>query len=154
MTQPQAPLQGWTWSPDGRGTLDIIWTCLFTLTICCFTVVHKDILPPSTGEWKRFRDKTVCLFLGIIAPEAVLALAFGDWMAARKPLPNGMGSFMHSLRTWAGLRFMLVMRWLWVATGVLLTLIVTPFENCLKLASLSGAFQKRRSKTKARATLL
>ena len=54
-------------------------------------MVHTDILPPSAGVCKRYRDKIICLFGGIIAPEAMLAIAFGDWLAARKPLPDGMG---------------------------------------------------------------
>ncbi|ATZ48158.1 hypothetical protein BCIN_03g04040 [Botrytis cinerea B05.10] len=33
-TVETTPLQGWTNSPDYRGTMDIVFSCTFTISIC------------------------------------------------------------------------------------------------------------------------
>lgn len=92
----------WQESPNTRGTMDIIWTCLFTVFICTWTVVHLNIpAPPKTDTtvrlWLR-RIKWGLFFplpLPILAdshivgnccmvPEIVLLLAAGQWSFARR----------------------------------------------------------------------
>ncbi|KAJ9646205.1 hypothetical protein H2204_000868 [Knufia peltigerae] len=76
---------GWQESPNVRGTMDIIWTCLFTVFICVWTAVHLNVpAPPGTDSaidlWLR-RIKWVgnCC----IVPEIVMMLAAGQWSFAR-----------------------------------------------------------------------
>ena len=35
--------QGWTSSPNGRGTVDIIWQCSSTIFLCCWTVLCLNV---------------------------------------------------------------------------------------------------------------
>ncbi|KAJ9602090.1 hypothetical protein H2200_013450 [Cladophialophora chaetospira] len=75
----------WQDSPNVRGTMDIIWTCVFTILVCVWTVVHMNVpAPPNT-------DTTVKLWLRrlkwvgncCMVPEIVLLLAAGQWSFAR-----------------------------------------------------------------------
>jgi len=39
----------WQLSPNQRGTMDIVWSCLFTVFICVWTAVHLNVpAPPET----------------------------------------------------------------------------------------------------------
>ncbi|KAK5455078.1 hypothetical protein LTS15_005798 [Exophiala xenobiotica] len=75
----------WQESPNERGTMDIVWSCLFTVFICVWTAVHLNVpAPPET-------DSTIDLWLRRIkwvwhcclAPEIVMLLAAGQWSFAR-----------------------------------------------------------------------
>lgn len=82
---------GWTSSPNGRGTIDILWTCVSTLLICTWTVLHRNI--PKDDEiratwtewpWWRKRLQTVgMMVLAITAPEMLVSFAVRDWLWAR-----------------------------------------------------------------------
>lgn len=90
MTGPDDAV-GWTSSPNRRGTIDIFWTCAFTLVICTWTVLHPNMPPREEvlarwTEWLfwRKRLKLVGLMvLMIAAPELVVAIAARDWLWAR-----------------------------------------------------------------------
>lgn len=75
--------QGWTASPDGRGTLDIIWTCVFTAFISCWAILHPAIPPPGSSFWYRLRDRLLCLFVGVLAPEALVYNALVELLEVR-----------------------------------------------------------------------
>ncbi|KAK4224502.1 hypothetical protein QBC38DRAFT_485421 [Podospora fimiseda] len=67
---------GWFESPDGRGTSDLLWTCLATLIISTWTVQHADIIWPHYKGWlnintRRLRLAAFCLLL----PEYMTAVA-------------------------------------------------------------------------------
>src|SRR5277367_414395 len=74
---------GWTWSPNRRGSLDIIWSCLFTVFICCWRVVHPNIPPPNSQWWHRFLDRTIYLVLAALGPELILAVAIREYLDAK-----------------------------------------------------------------------
>ncbi|KAK4164006.1 hypothetical protein QBC43DRAFT_289245 [Cladorrhinum sp. PSN259] len=66
----------WFESPDGRGTSDLLWTCLATLIISTWTVQHADIIWPHYKGWhnintRRLRLAAFCLLL----PEYMTAVA-------------------------------------------------------------------------------
>jgi hypothetical protein len=65
-----------TESPNGRGTLDILRSCLFTIFICCWTVVHPDIPRPGSPWRRTFLDRVICLLLAALAPEVVVYAAY------------------------------------------------------------------------------
>ena len=85
MAQAAEEHVGWRDSPDGRGTIDIIWACLFTLFICCWSVIHMDIVHGDPGKfevwWKRPVGKTLCVLVVVLAPEALVVHA---WESSRK----------------------------------------------------------------------
>lgn len=76
--------RGWVSSPNSRGTLEIIWSCVFTIFLCCWTSVYANIPAASDGHWERFRDKFELAALGMLGPEFLFALALGQWQSARR----------------------------------------------------------------------
>lgn len=82
-------------SPNTRGTLDILWSCLFTIFACTWTIQHLNIpaqrksLPPNAtaaqrhgytvkhtlvGVWTNLK----WMIITILAPEFILGKAAGD----------------------------------------------------------------------------
>lgn len=80
--------QGWTPQPDGRGTIDIISQSVATIFLCCWTVLCLNVPPPTWGRWKRLLEKTLVACLGIVGPEFILQLSFGQWMSARRSVED------------------------------------------------------------------
>lgn len=86
-------------SPDSRGTLDILWSCLFTIIACTWTVQHLNVPEQRNGRdpgWKGdIKWKLKRLWTGLkwmlatmIAPELCLAKTAGDLRSGMKGLPN------------------------------------------------------------------
>ena len=82
---------GWISGPDRRGTIDILWTCAFTLFICTWTVLdpnipmHEEVLARWT-QWPFWRKRLKLVGLMVLmlaAPELMVALAARDWLWAR-----------------------------------------------------------------------
>ena len=75
---------GWASSPNGRGTLDIVWSCLATILLCSWTILCLNLPPPQDGWWKRTRRKLWYMALGILGPEVIFQLAFTQLISARR----------------------------------------------------------------------
>ena len=88
-------LVGFTPSPTQRGTLDILWSCLFTVFLCIWIVVHPNIPPPGASRWHRFLDRIVQIILAALAPELILPVAVREWLDARQ-LAKVIGDFEHN----------------------------------------------------------
>lgn len=69
-------------SPMGRGTMDVMFTCVITLSLCVWTAVHPNIIARST-YMGRLKYKVLYVVLGLFSPEIVLSEAFNEWRAAR-----------------------------------------------------------------------
>jgi hypothetical protein len=91
---PPAPVN-FVSSPDSRGTLDILWSCLFTIVACTWTIQHLNIpnqrqpKDRDHGCWcdfkwalKRFWANLKWMLLTIVAPEFILGKAVHDLAAA------------------------------------------------------------------------
>ena len=77
-----APL--WVSEPNGRGTWSILYSCVFTLSLCVWSAIHLNV--PPKGEravWQWIR-KTKWVFIAIFAPEVVLYSAFQQYYLARR----------------------------------------------------------------------
>ena len=75
-------IHGWEPEPDGRGTWSIVWSCLVTIFICTWSVLHLDV-PKRHGRWYlRFR-KVRWMLLAALAPEWILMQAAEDFFQAR-----------------------------------------------------------------------
>ena len=72
----------WTSSASYRGTLDIIWSCVLTLTACIYTALHLNI-SPHTSKQKQLWRKVGWAALTLIAPELVLYIAVEQFIEAR-----------------------------------------------------------------------
>lgn len=66
----------WLPNPRQRGTLDIIWSCIFTLSLCVYTAIHLNVPPPNVGKFGFLGRKTKWVFIGILAPELVVYAAW------------------------------------------------------------------------------
>jgi hypothetical protein len=80
---PEVEKLGYFSAPNYRGTLDILWSCLFTIFLCCWTAIHVDIPPPGSPWQQQYLDRTICLLIGTIAPEIFIYIAFFERMGVR-----------------------------------------------------------------------
>ena len=73
-------LVGWVQENGGRGTLTLLWTCLFTTFLCTWVVNH-----PRVDKRKHFRvlHKLVLTFKAFIAPELIAVEGAQEWTQAR-----------------------------------------------------------------------
>lgn len=74
-------LVGWVPESSGRGTLSIIFSCVFTTLICTWTVLHPRI--HTTSRLFRYH-KGFQLVKTILAPELECIEALQEWVQARK----------------------------------------------------------------------
>jgi hypothetical protein len=76
-------------STDKRGTLDILFSCLFTLVACTWTVQHLNVPEQREGrdpgwlgniKWtlKRTWTSTKWMLFTVLAPEYLLAKGLAD----------------------------------------------------------------------------
>ena len=67
---------GWTSAPNVRGTADLLWTCILTMVICVYTVIHVNVPPPRESNLKFFLRKTKWALVALLAPEISLTTAY------------------------------------------------------------------------------
>ncbi|CAG8282203.1 unnamed protein product [Penicillium salamii] len=86
-------------SPNSRGTLDIAWSCLFTIISCTWTIQHPNIpwqrehVTPGVFGWLKWKCLNYQVFVGwflgtIIAPEYLLMKCLDDYLRAKKGLKD------------------------------------------------------------------
>lgn len=75
---------GWASQPNGRGTIDIIWSCIFTLFLCVWTVLCLNVPASGTSFWIFTRRKIKWMVVAAIGPEWVTGLAGGQWSIAHR----------------------------------------------------------------------
>jgi hypothetical protein len=75
-------IQGWMPSPNGRGTADILESCLLTIGLCIWTSVYPNL--PSNTDRKRhcFLHKLKLACIGMLGPEFVFIIALGQLSSA------------------------------------------------------------------------
>ena len=78
-------VHGWVPEPDGRGTWSIVWSCLVTIFICTWSVLHLDV-PKRHGWWYLLFRKVRWMLLAALAPEWILYLAGENFFQARNLL--------------------------------------------------------------------
>ena len=75
---------GWVSQPNQRGTLDIIWSCVVTLGICVWAMLHLNVPAESDSQITLFLRRARWMVLAILAPELVLLYAGGQWTSAKR----------------------------------------------------------------------
>jgi hypothetical protein len=77
---------GWVAGPHTRGTMSLLLSCLTTIFLCTWTVLHLDV--PRNDEKRTmvamFRRKAIWMVVAAIAPEIVVSIAVGEYLEARK----------------------------------------------------------------------
>ena len=76
--------QGWTAQPDGRGTLDIIWSCGITMFLCSWSILCMNMPGPKDSRSQILRRKLALTALGLLCPEVIFEGALGQWLSARQ----------------------------------------------------------------------
>jgi hypothetical protein len=67
-----ANITTWHTSPNERGTMNILSTCVITLILCVYTCLHLNLAAPYNRTWShRFKKKMRWLLVGLFAPEFV-----------------------------------------------------------------------------------
>ncbi|KAA8900207.1 hypothetical protein FN846DRAFT_959244 [Sphaerosporella brunnea] len=77
-------IYGWVNQPNSRGTMDILWACLFTIFICTYVMLCLNVPATSEGMWRFIGRKLFWMGIALIGPEFVLTVASGQWNAARE----------------------------------------------------------------------
>ena len=69
---------GWQSSPNRRGTIDIIFNCLFTIVTCVWSVQHFNLPAPRDGFWTQLLRKVKWSALASLFPEVLLMQAVAE----------------------------------------------------------------------------
>ena len=91
-------VHGWVSSDCGRGTSDILWSCLSTILLCVWTVIHLPVpcvsrfeggkLVPGEPErsWRNWiiRSGIVPAVFSVVAPEILTFIAISELYQARQ----------------------------------------------------------------------
>ena len=68
----------------GRGTLDLIWSCLVTICLCTWTIQRPDVVPWTTKKTAVFRKRIFWMTITLFCPEYLAWVAIDQWQSARK----------------------------------------------------------------------
>lgn len=75
---------GWVNSPNGRGTIDIVWGCILTTFLCVWTVLTLNVPASDTTLWAFTRIKLKWAIIALFGPEWLSAMAGAQWSIARR----------------------------------------------------------------------
>lgn len=77
----RALLVGWTLESPGRGTLTLISTCLTTILLCTWVMIHPRVYK---SQKHATAHKFAMFFKAIIAPEFIAVEALQEWTQCRR----------------------------------------------------------------------
>ncbi|KAF2740048.1 hypothetical protein EJ04DRAFT_604772 [Polyplosphaeria fusca] len=80
--------QGWTSSPNGRGTFDILWSCGATIFLCCWSVLCLNVPAAADSSWAKTQRKILIFILTLLGPEAIGITATGQYLSARQSVKD------------------------------------------------------------------
>ena len=107
---------GWTQTPNVRGSIDIIYTCIAIFFLGAWNVLHLNIPTALDTQRTIFFRKLKWMFIALCVPELVTGIAFNQWRFAwniRRNLKN---------RSWA-------QAWFFVSGGLRHSLPYIPEPN-------------------------
>ena len=80
-TAPAPELVGWVIESGGRGTLSLVSTCLFTIFLCTWVVIHPRIYK---SRFLGALHKFALFFKAILAPEFIAVEGLQEWTQCRR----------------------------------------------------------------------
>ncbi|CAG8021305.1 unnamed protein product [Penicillium salamii] len=98
-TSTNKTLVGWTWDSPGRGTLSLITTCLATIFLCTWVVIHPRVYK---RESCAILHKLALFLKTIFAPEFIAVEGLQEWAQCRRmerecaKLTNGEFRLIHA----------------------------------------------------------
>ncbi|KAL8893205.1 MAG: hypothetical protein Q9192_005498 [Flavoplaca navasiana] len=96
---PSETTVGWVEESDGRGTLGLIITCLFTIFLCTWVVIHPRV---CKRPLIRVSHKIALFLKALIAPEFIAVEGLQEWSQAKgmvkecKELTGGSLKLIHA----------------------------------------------------------
>lgn len=80
-------VHGWVSIDCGRGTSDILWSCLATILLCVWTVIHLPVpyyrgAPPLSLRQRVVRSGIGTALISVITPEFLAITAVGELMTS------------------------------------------------------------------------
>lgn len=75
---------GWTQAPNSRGTINLLWSCCFTVFLCTWTVLCLNVPAKDDGFWMQVRRKARWSLIAVFGPEILVSSASGQWASARR----------------------------------------------------------------------
>ncbi|KAL4893989.1 hypothetical protein BDV59DRAFT_19722 [Aspergillus ambiguus] len=88
--------------PDGRGTIELLWSCLLTFGLCVWTVFHPNVIP-WTKFWNQIYYRMGGMLGTIVFPELLVFFALGQYLQAKKVLKSWEKQFEGSIeKEWLG----------------------------------------------------
>ncbi|KAI4147375.1 MAG: hypothetical protein LQ340_005589 [Diploschistes diacapsis] len=76
-----APLVGWVLETSGRGTLSLITTCLTTVFLCTWVVIHPRV---CNNDLYAILHKLAIFFKATLAPELIAVEGFQEWAQCQR----------------------------------------------------------------------
>ncbi|KAF7907384.1 uncharacterized protein EAF01_004971 [Botrytis porri] len=83
---------GWTQSPDGRGSFDILWNCASVMILCSWSILCLNLPAPGETVFVGICRRLSLTALGFLGPEFILQAAIGQWAAARQSVKEFSGA--------------------------------------------------------------
>ncbi|KAF2431350.1 hypothetical protein EJ08DRAFT_669985 [Tothia fuscella] len=80
--------QGWTGAPNARGTIDIIWSCAFTMFLCSWSIVCLNVSSPDDNALHIFHRRVWLTCLCFLGPEFTVLIVSGQWVSAQQSLKD------------------------------------------------------------------
>ena len=77
-------IEKWVADEDDRSTSQIFFSCLFTLFVCTWTVLHLNVPKAGEGELQILVRKVKWMVIAFIGPEFVFGHALAEFTAAWK----------------------------------------------------------------------
>jgi hypothetical protein len=71
-------------NPDGRGTWEILKSCLITLVLSVYTALHLNLPPGNAGSSYMYLRKVKWVLIGMFAPEVVIYTAWAQREKVKK----------------------------------------------------------------------
>ncbi|KAL2828471.1 hypothetical protein BDW59DRAFT_159677 [Aspergillus cavernicola] len=84
----QTTLVGWTLEPSGRGTLGLLTTCLSTIFLCTWVVIHPRVYQ---SEIHTTLHKLALLAKTLLAPKFIAVEGLQEWAQCRRMVSDGAG---------------------------------------------------------------
>lgn len=82
------PRAGWIEASNTRGTFDILWSCVFTSFICCWSILCINVPARKATAKTQFKRKCLIALATILAPEATCFTAIGQYFSARQSVKD------------------------------------------------------------------
>ncbi|MCJ1405285.1 hypothetical protein MMC11_008512 [Xylographa trunciseda] len=75
---------GWVTTTGGRGTIDILWSCLSTIFLCVWTVLHGDFPDPREKSSFPLVERLLDAIAALFAPEYLVFVALNELSSAKR----------------------------------------------------------------------